>query len=400
MIFDDAQIESISKSIKDKFVAKRGSGYDISNVAKKRGVSIKEAERIVAELKSKTSGTLENFIRRHGEEDGRRKFEEFKERSSQTREKFIERYGEKDGEEAWIKYKKSKGKTRQDYLDEYGSVEGDRKWHELIDRKSYAMSREGMIAKFGEEHYIKINKSRAYKNSLEGLIEKYGEDDGRDKWNKLCQSRDSRSFLSLLEKNGGDHEKTTIQYNDNLMKSSPIYLELKRIHGEEVAKEKYLLKDYKQQDLALSTHVHKPYKKRSKKGCVSSSANSFFSKLESAISRKLTYGQKRVEFKLFNEEYFELYYYDCYDDLTKTIIEYNGIAYHPKEGQVTFIHALSGKSYEECYEKDKRKINLAISNGYKVYVVWSDEVKRKHEELSKIEFLVGEIKKHERQSFI
>lgn len=52
----------------------RKSPYDVQYVANRDSISIAEAEKVVMELKNKTSGSISSFINRYGEEIGRQKY--------------------------------------------------------------------------------------------------------------------------------------------------------------------------------------------------------------------------------------------------------------------------------------------------------------------------------------
>lgn len=82
---------------------KRKSQYNVIDVSSKLGISLEEAEKIVEARKSATAGTLENFIKRHGEIIGRTKFEEFKSKSKSSIENFKKRYND-EWEEKWNNY--------------------------------------------------------------------------------------------------------------------------------------------------------------------------------------------------------------------------------------------------------------------------------------------------------
>lgn len=70
---------------------KRGSSYDIGNIMRRHGCTESEAIEKIKELKNKTSGTLENFIKRHGQEEGLRRFEIFKTKSMSSEDNFIKK---------------------------------------------------------------------------------------------------------------------------------------------------------------------------------------------------------------------------------------------------------------------------------------------------------------------
>lgn len=83
---------------------KRNSMYDPIYVSKRDNISIKEAENKIEVMKQNKVTSLNGFIKRHGEEIGRVKFEEFKETSKHTLNKYIEKYGYEVGNTKWSEY--------------------------------------------------------------------------------------------------------------------------------------------------------------------------------------------------------------------------------------------------------------------------------------------------------
>lgn len=393
MFFSDEQIEKISMDVKNKIMSKRKSPYDVFSVAEKNNISIEDAIKLVEDRKSKTSGTLGNFIKRHGEEEGHRRFEIFKQKSAHTKKKFIEKYGYKDGEAKWEEYKKSKGRSKQDFINRYGEEKGKRKWEEITKARAYGSSKEGIINNHGEEYYHKMNQRRLFKNSLDGYKEKYGEEEGIKKWKENSNKKDAKSFEIFLKKNNGNFEAALKDYEKSCMLQSPLFVELKKLYGEDIATQKYRTrKDIEKTKKSLQSRMKKARAgKQKSKGPISKSANKFFKALEEKLGRSLQFSSKKGELRLFNEEAFEVYYYDCFDEKSNSIIEYHGVGFHPKEGDINFVNIGSGKGYQECFDKDQRKLDFASQRGYNVYVVWSDEVKTKFEKDNKIEFLISKL---------
>ncbi len=77
------------------------------------------------------------------------------------------------------------------------------------------------------------------------------------------------------------------------------------------------------------------------------------------------------EYFIKNEK--RLYFYDFTIKSKKIIIEYNGVAFHPKVGDVNWINPFTNEGYKECLEKDNKKINNAKKEGFNILVIWSDE---------------------------
>lgn len=67
------------------------------------------------------------------------------------------------------------------------------------------------------------------------------------------------------------------------------------------------------------------------------------------------------------------YFYDlCFRDL-KMMVEYQGVAYHPKSPDSDFIPPYKSMGTKlDVWEKDRLKEGLARQNGFDVEYIWSD----------------------------
>lgn len=393
MLFTDDEIKNISDRIKTETFNKRGSIYCVENVARRKNISIEEAHKIVEERKKKTSGALSNYISRYGEHDGKIKWEAFCQKSSHTKSKFIEKYGEQEGTSKWNSYCASKN-IMKSYIRKYGETEALVKFKELMDRKSILSKKESLIARFGQEYYDLLIEKRKYKTSLEYLIKEYGHEAGLAKFKLMCSKRDARSYTYFLKKNKFNEEIALKEYRAACISASPILAELTKIYGREEAMVRYTSHDFDKDSLNISIKSSIPHLK-SKKGCTSSRGSSFFALLENKLGRCLQYGTKSKELRLFDELKNKIYYYDCFDIVTKTVIEYNGSGFHPRYGEFNFVNVANGKGYEHCYNHDKRKAEFAVEQGYNIIIVWDSEVKRKFDREKKIESLVEILNKNE-----
>lgn len=103
-------------------------------------------------ITSSTVGiTLENMIRKWGPEEGRRRWDEYcaKQAKTNTFEYKQEKYGW-DADE-FKKYNKSRSCTLENFIKRHGEEEGKRKWDEYCKRQAYTTSLEYMIKEYGEE---------------------------------------------------------------------------------------------------------------------------------------------------------------------------------------------------------------------------------------------------------
>lgn len=358
---------------------KRHNPYSIEDVIKKYNISYEEANIKIQELKKRTTITLENLVRKHGEEEGRKRFESFKQKSAHTKEKYMEKYGD-EWEEHWNKYLKSKSCSLEKFIERYGEVDGTKMFEQYQAKKSYSNSLACYIEKYGEAEgstkYEAVQRKRNA-STLSHFVEKFGKEEGLKKYDETNLRKNTRSLGFYVNKYG--EQLGSEKYEESKMKCSPLFLALKKEYGEEFAIVTYSkYKDKKFDVIGQDLNLILPHKtsiksKRLSKGPVSKESNIFFKLLEFALERKLTYGKKSDELKLINVDTCRYYCYDCYDEVSNTIIEFHGVTWHPKEGQLEWTNPF-GAPYFEKRKKDLCKKELAESKGYKYIVVYSDEV--------------------------
>lgn len=85
---------------------------------------------------------------------------------------------------------------------------------------------------------------------------------------------------------------------------------------------------------------------------------------------KVYYGEE--EFCKWDSEYKRPYFYDFVIPDIYLCIEYNGLKFHPKEGDIQWI-GLYGDTYEYKIQYDKRKLEVIKNCGYKTLVIWEDD---------------------------
>jgi hypothetical protein len=89
---------------------------------------------------------------------------------------------------------------------------------------------------------------------------------------------------------------------------------------------------------------------------------------------------KNVFYHSNGREYFlkdgdEIFFYDLTLLDIKFIIEYQGVAYHPKNLYEHFrVPYKSMGTKEDIWNRDRRKEYLALSNGFTIKYIWSDNV--------------------------
>lgn len=372
---------------------KRINPYCVEDVMSRYDISREEAIVKIEKLKKSTTITLENLIAKYGEDDGKKRFDIFRSKSSHTKEKYIEKYGDQ-WEEHWSLYLQSKSCSLDKFIERYGIEEGKRLFDEYQAKKSFTNSLAGYIDKYGEkegtDRYEQVTRKRQ-SASLSHFVEKYGQVDGEIKYKETNAKKDSSSLKAHIKMYG--EEEGRKRYENKRMLGSPLFCAIKKEYGEEIASEVYSKYKEKKFEMVVCDYdkvaKHKTQIKRSEKlskGPVSKESKAFFRKLEISLGRKLQYGRKKDELQLVNLATGRYFCYDCVDDISKTIVEFHGVAWHPKENDTTWTSPF-GVDYHTIRQRDLDKKYLAESKGYNYFVVYSDEVKTVDKREEKIKYL-------------
>jgi len=203
---------------------KRHNPYSVDDVMAKYSISKDEAEIKIIELKNKTKGSLERFIKKYGEIDGREKFKSFCCKSAHTKDTFKIKFGDQ-WEDEWKRYIESKNSGKQRLIEKYGEEMGSELFSAAQEKRKNTLSRENQIKKFGEDGFNEICKKKS--NNLETFIYKYGEENGTKIYNDICKRKGEAVTLDgFIEKYG---EKIgTEKYNERSIYISPIFPQLKK----------------------------------------------------------------------------------------------------------------------------------------------------------------------------
>ncbi len=209
---------------------KREFGMSLERSIKQYG--IKKGTEVYNNWRKNVAGSLDNFIKRYGEELGKIKYDDFckkcivkdeikinkdskynnrkhntricyyiekgfskeesekilaERQSTSTLEKFINIYGEEKGKEKYIETNKKKSNSLENFIDKYGEIIGDEKYLKWLEIQKQSKNREVLIKKYGIVKYNEICKSHAI--TLEKLIKKYGDKNGLDKYISWLRSR-------------------------------------------------------------------------------------------------------------------------------------------------------------------------------------------------------------------
>jgi len=137
--------------IKEKFGKVRTFNVFNDQVIWALEIPVDIAERVRKEKHDTAS--LESFIRRYGEEEGRKKYKEYCERQAYTNS--LEYKKEKYGwsEEEFKKYNQSRAVTLENLIKRYGEEEGRKRWQEYVEKQ-----KNSFIKIKGKDLDVKINK--------------------------------------------------------------------------------------------------------------------------------------------------------------------------------------------------------------------------------------------------
>ena len=234
-------------------------------------------------------------------------FEKCRRGYAMTKEHMIEKYGEEAGLEKWNKYCARQAETN---TFEYK-------------RKKYGMTR---------EEFDKYNASRA--STLKNFISRYGEKLGTKKWNEYCERQSYTKSKEYILQKWGEEELQRIL--DDRMKGAMSY--------EYTGFSKISQKFFDELDLLLGNKYETYYKTKNDEYIVTTKRNR--------------------------------YMLDYYIKDLKIDIEFHGDYWHahPDKFDDNFVVIKTNLTAKEIRKKDKeRTLNLEKELGIKTYVIWESE---------------------------
>jgi hypothetical protein len=305
-------------------------------------------------LHYKKANSIDGYIDKYGEEEGRKKWNERieKRRFYNSIDGYIDKYGEEEGRKKWNdKSKKlSYRQSKQYYIDTYGKELG-----EILSKENNLYYR--LKRKYGEkwfDEFIEKKKKRAKENNIgtkKYYIKKFGEEKGEEMWNTIIEKqRYAHTLKYFVEKYGGEeglikYEKRRKRLIDNFMNS---------------------------------------------KNAVSNISQNLFFEIKKTLNiEDCKFYKHNKEFYIYNDEYLRSFYYDFF--FNNKIVEFNGDFWHmnPKFYKEKDINKVINVSAKEIWQYDQLKYNIAKNKGYEILVVWeSDYYDNKEDILNKcIKFL-------------
>ena len=197
--------------------------------------------------------------------------------------------------------------TKNHMIEKYGEEEGLKKWEEYCKKQAETNTYEYKQSKYGwtEEQFKKYNESRAV--TLENLIKRHGEEEGLKKWKSYCDMQSKTKSWEYMVKKYGEEQASII----NKMKSNTLENFIRKYGPEQGAK-------------------HFEEFSAKKMNGYSKISQDFFKKLDSYLTPKYTtyFAEKNNGGEIFRCGKNQIYYLDYYIEELNMDIEFNGDAWH------------------------------------------------------------------------
>lgn len=227
---------------------------------------------------------------------------------------------------------------------------------------------------------------RKYAMTKEHMIEKYGEEAGLKKWNSYCTRQAETNTYEYKRKTYGMSESDFKKYNAS--RACTLKNFIKR-HGEELGRKKwreycnrqsytkskeYILEKYGEEELIRILNDRK--RGMDNQQNFSKISQEFFDQLDKLTSTKYNtyYKNKNYEYSIMYKNH--IYLLDYYIDELKICIEFNGDYWHtnPNKYPDDYIHNIIGLTAKQIREKDENRYKLLENKfGIKTYIIWENE---------------------------
>ena len=104
-----------------------------------------------------------------------------------TRDKFYYLYGSEIGEQKYLESCKDKAVTKKGLIKKYGDEEGIKHWNSYCSKQAESNTFEYKNKKYGmsKEEFDEYNKSRAV--TYDNLVKRHGKEKGEEIWNNYCE---------------------------------------------------------------------------------------------------------------------------------------------------------------------------------------------------------------------
>lgn len=279
-----------------------------------------------------------------------------KRQNTVSKEKFKERYGEnwKEKFDEYVK-KANDARNANPNIDDIRS--------KTIKNLGYEYYLDKINEKTGQLYTEKEAKERVSNNRMK--LVKMVSDSRRGKKGVTCRSKEYWINKGFTEEEAKERVRE-IQSTNNI----ETYI---KKYGEQEGIQKWIERNKKWSDVMIEKRMESGHVGLSQ----SKSANKLFDKVieklkdENILFEKIYYGEK--EFCKLDKEYKRVYFYDFVIPEINLCVEYNGIKFHPREGDKNWVCLFSGIGYEEKLQYDKQKIKTIEDYGFKTLIIWEDE---------------------------
>jgi hypothetical protein len=355
--YASCSFEKFSENYEDKdlaykdFCAKYGS-LNNDHLKKKLGGSASDEE--IAQYKAKVAEKSKETISKWSEE----KKAAIARLKGFSLEVYIERHGEAEGKRLYAEHKAGRryAQSRQADIDRYGEVEGNKRFDSKRSRDKIYYCAEywvakGMTEEEAKEKTIEIFATRPH-FSKELCVSRYGEKEGiriweerQEKWQSTLRAKPQEEMDEINSRKGFTLQSSIEKRG--LEEGTKFYLEAQQRRSESFAG---FSKEASKFFLRL-------YRRLRRNG-------SILDRTECQFATSST-----GEFYIVTERGVRMF--DFVSEKHKIIVEYHGVYFHPREGDTSWKSAY-GMPYEEAFENDRFKKEIAEAKGYVLHTVWSD----------------------------
>ena len=174
--------------------------FYLVNTMSKAAYNVPEEDYTILKQKSKEihAVTLENLIRKYGEEVGKQKWDQYckKQAETNTFQYKQEKYGWT--KEQFDEYNASRAVTKENLIKRWGEEEGIKKWNNYVESQILTKSKSYVIDKYGEDYWVELCKKKTL--SLETFIRKWGEEEGHKRYEEYYEKTKGGLGRSMLSK--------------------------------------------------------------------------------------------------------------------------------------------------------------------------------------------------------
>ena len=246
----------------------------------------------------------------------------------------------------------NKGVTLEKFTVLHGELEGSRRFKSYCDKQALTNTFEYKKEKYGwtKEQFDSYNQSRAV--TLPNLIARHGEEIGRKKFSDyVARQAIAGCSLEYFQEKYGENEG--LEFYKALNEKKRLNLTT-------------FINKYGEVDGVTKFEEFCSGKSSS---FFSKESVDFFNKLVSDLEIDAIFGGK--EFGMMDTETKRYYKYDF--KYKNIIIEYHGLAFHPRKPTDYFRNPFDKKqTAEEAYNRDQAKRRVAESRGFFYLEIWND----------------------------